>query len=158
MPKRRPAHQAILHTDQSPFYQVWVLTNLTAKPFATRFGRRFHLNLNDWRIMLTVADRPGVTAQQLSEYTGLDKMSVSRAVRNLEAQGRLARQGNDADRRLRHLFLTDAGWAVYEEIGTNAAQRERDLYASLSPRDLQSFQRLLIKLSERARSLGFEAG
>ena len=156
MPKRRPAHEALLHTDQSPFYQVWVLTNLTAKPFASSFGRRFHLNLNDWRIMLTVADRPGVTAQELAEYTGLDKMSVSRAVRNLEAQGRLARQGNEADRRLRHLTLTDEGWSVYAEIARNAVQREQDLYASLSARDLQSFQRLLMKLSDRARSLGSE--
>ena len=157
MAKRRAAHQPLLHTDTSPFYQVWVLTNLTAKPFAATFGRRFHLNLNDWRIMLTLADRPGVTAQELSEYTGLDKMSVSRAVRSLEGQGRLARQGNEADRRLRHLFLTDEGWQVYEEIARNAVRREQNLYASLSARELATFQQLLVKLSDRARSLAFEA-
>ena len=151
------AHEALLHTQESPFYQVWVLTNLTAKPFAATFGRRFHLNLNDWRIMLTVADHPGVTAQELADYTGLDKMSVSRGVRNLEAQGRLARGGNEADRRLRHLFLTDEGWEVYSEIARNAVRREAELYRALSGAELQEFHRLLMKLSAQARELSFVA-
>ena len=158
-PRRRtagPVHEALLHTQESPFYQVWVLTNLTAKPFAATFGRRFHLNLNDWRIMLTVADHPGGTAQELADYSGLDKMSVSRAVRNLEAQGRLAREGNEADRRMRHLYLTDEGWQVYLEIASHAVRREADLYAALSPSELRQFHTLLMKLSGRARELGFE--
>ena len=148
-------HEALLHTQDSPYYQVWVLTNLTAKPFASSFGRRFHLNLNDWRIMLTVADHPGVTAQELADGSGLDKMSVSRAVRNLEAQGRLAREGNEADRRMRHLYLTDEGWQVYLEIASHAVRREADLYAALTASELRQFHTLLMKLSGRARELGF---
>jgi DNA-binding MarR family transcriptional regulator len=157
--RRKPAgsHEALLRTQQSAFYQVWVLTNLTAKPFAVLFGRRFHLSLNDWRIMLTVADHPGVTAQELADYTGLDKMSVSRGVRHLEAQQRLARGGNEADRRLRHLFLTDEGWDVYTEIAHNAVRREAELYRALAPSELREFHRLLMKLSSHARELSFEA-
>lgn len=149
------AHRALLHPQDSPFYQVWVLTNLTAKPFTTTFGRHFHLTLNDWRIMLTVADHPGVTAQELSEYTGLDKMSVSRAVRSLESQGRLVRQSNEADRRMRHLFLTDAGWEAYTAIATGAQRREAELYEGLSAAELKQFHALLLKLLARARRLGF---
>ncbi len=149
--------QALLDTQASTFYQLWVLTNLTARPFGSLFGRRFHLNLNDWRIMVTVADRPGITAQALADYSGLDKMSVSRAVRNLETQGRLARDGNEADRRLRHLNLTDEGWAVYTEIARNAVRRESDLYRALSASELRAFHRRLTKLVSHARELGFEA-
>lgn len=149
--------QALLDTQASTFYQLWVLTNLTARPFGSLFGRRFHLNLNDWRIMVTVADRPGITAQALADYSGLDKMSVSRAVRNLETQGRLARDGNEADRRLRHLNLTDEGWAVYTEIARNAVRREGDLYRALSASELRAFHRRLTKLVSHARELGFEA-
>lgn len=149
--KGAPSRQARLATQQSPYYQIWVLTNLTAKPFATLFGNRFHLNLTEWRVLLTVADRPGLSAQELSDYTGLDKMSVSRVVRHLEAQGRLVRQGSESDRRMRHLDLTDEGWAVYDEIAAAAVAREAQIYASLSPEEMQTLHRLLGKLSDKAR-------
>jgi DNA-binding MarR family transcriptional regulator len=146
-----PAHRARLSTGQSPYYQIWVLTNLTAKPFAALFGARFHLNLTEWRVLLTVADRPGISAQELSDYTGLDKMSVSRVVRRLEEQGRMEREGSESDRRKRHLYLTEQGWSVYDQIAVSAVAREAQIYASLSPAEMKTLHRLLGKLSERAR-------
>lgn len=150
-PARQPARRTWLSTERSPYYQIWVLTNLTARPFAALFGNRFGLNLTEWRVLLTVADRPGVSAQELSDHTGLDKMSVSRVVRRLEAQGRLAREGSATDRRRRHLDLTDAGWSVYDEIARSAVQREKQIYAGLTPAELDTLRVLLSKLCERAR-------
>ena len=147
-----PAHRARLSTAQSPYYQIWVLTNLTGKPFAGLFGARFHLNLTEWRVLLTVADRPGISAQELSDYTGLDKMSVSRVVRRLEEQGRLAREGSESDRRKRHLYLTEPGWSVYEQIAVAAVAREAEIYAGLTAAELKTLHRLLGKLSDRARA------
>lgn len=149
---RPPRRQVLLATAESPYYQLWVLSNLTAKPFARRFGARFHLNLTEWRILLTVADRPGITAQALADYSGLDKMSVSRAVRGLESQGRLERRDDEADRRQRHLFLTDAGWEVYAEIGAAAVVREQQIYSELTPAELEQLRGLLAKLSRQARA------
>lgn len=150
-PASRATRRAWVSTEQSPYYQIWVLTNLTARPFAALFGNRFHLNLTEWRVLLTVADRPGVSAQELSDYTGLDKMSVSRTVRRLEAQGRLVREGNAADRRRRHLDLTEDGWSVYEEIARAAVRREQQIYAGLSAAELATLRVLLSKLSAGAR-------
>jgi DNA-binding MarR family transcriptional regulator len=148
---RKRGHQPLLITEASPYYQIWVLTNLTAKPFMVRFGERFDLNLTDWRIMLTLADKPGITAQGLADYTGLDKMSVSRVVRKLESQDRLVRENSEADRRSFHLNLTDAGWAVYEEIAVAAIERETQVYAGLSAEEVKTLHGLLGKLSARAR-------
>ncbi len=149
--QRKPAHRTLLVTEDSPYYQIWVLTNLTGKPFGARFGERFDLNLTDWRVLLTLADKPGITAQGLADYTGLDKMSVSRVVRKLEAQGRLVRENREADRRSFHLALTESGWAVYEEIAVAAIEREAQVYAGLTATELKTLHRLLGKLSERAR-------
>ncbi len=143
--------QSLLPTSESPYYRIWVLTNLTSRPFNARFGHRFDLNLTEWRVLLTLADQQGATAQALADYTGLDKMSVSRIVRKLEAQGRLVRENSETDRRSFHLNLTEAGWAVYEEIAQGASQREADIYAGLTPAELKALHRLLGKLSVRAR-------
>ena len=150
-PASRARRKAWVSTEHSPYYQIWVVTNLTARPFAALFGNRFHLNLTEWRVLLTVADRPGISAQELSDYTGLDKMSVSRTVRHLEAQGRLVREGNATDRRRRHIDLTDDGWAVYEEIARAAVRREQQIYAGLSASELATLRVLLSKLSAHAR-------
>ncbi len=149
--RTRHEHHTLLSTEASPYYQIWVLTNLTGKPFNTRFGERFDLNLTEWRVLLTLADKPYITAQALADYTGLDKMSVSRVVRKLEAQGRLVRENSEADRRSFHLQLTEAGWAVYEEIAAAAIEREADIYAGLTASELKTLHKLLGKLSLRAR-------
>lgn len=101
--------------------------------------------------MLTLADHPGASAQELSDYTGLDKMTLSRAVRALEAQGRLEREGSEADRRKRHLWLTEEGWVVYDEIARAALEREAQIYAGLTEQELRTLHRLLKKLALRAR-------
>ena len=153
-PPRPASHaerRAWVSTERSPYYQIWVLINLTARPFAALFGNRFHLNLTEWRVLLTIADRPGTSAQELSDYTGLDKMTVSRVVRRLEAQGRLVREDSEIDRRRRHLELTEDGWSVYDEIARAAVQREKQIYAGLSPDELVTLRALLSKLSTRAR-------
>ena len=144
-------HQARLSTQHSPYYQLWVLTNLTARPFAALFGKRFRMNLTEWRGLLTVADRPGISAQELSELTGLDKMTVSRVVRRLEEQGRMVREGSESDRRKRHLYLTEQGWTVYEQIAVAGSAREAQLYATLTPEELQALHTVLAKLSAQAR-------
>jgi DNA-binding MarR family transcriptional regulator len=78
-------------------------------------------------------------------------MSVSRVVRKLEEQGRLERENRAADRRSFHLNLTESGWAVYEKIAASAIEREAQIYAGLSDRELKTLRKLLEKLSVRAR-------
>lgn len=150
--RARPARRALISTENSPYYRIWVLTNVTGKPFGQRFGERFDLNLTEWRVLLTVADKPGITAQTLSDFTGLDKMSVSRVVRKLESQGRLARDNSEADRRSFHLSLTDEGWAIYGEIAQAAIKREAHIYAGLSENELKTLHKLLGKLLLQARN------
>jgi len=145
------ARTSFLSTENSPYYQIWVLTNLAGRPFSSLFGERFDLNLTEWRILLTLADKPELTAQGLSEYTGLDKMSVSRILRKLESQGRLLRENSETDRRSYLLSLTKEGWAVYAEIARAAIEREGDIYAGLSAQELKTLHRLLGKLAAQAR-------
>lgn len=152
--RRKPlGARSRIDTTTSPFFQVLVLTNLTGKPFHERFGRRLHISLTEWRVMMAVADRPGITAQQLSEYTGLDKMSVSRAVNALAGRGRLARETSPADGRRLHLSLTAAGRAIYRRIARSAGEREREVYSALSAAERKSFVKLLRKLVARARGI-----
>jgi len=150
---RANRHRARIRTARSPFFQLLVLANLTARPFHERFGRRLRVSLSEWRVLLVTADRPGSTAQDLADYIGLDKMSVSRAVRGLVARGRIKRKASANDRRRLHLHLTDEGWRVYEEIAASGLARERAVFAAVGARERKAFFAQLARLVAGTRKL-----
>jgi len=150
---RARRHRARIRTARSAFFQLLVLANLTARPFHERYGRRLHMSLSEWRVLLVVADRPGITAQDLADYIGLDKMSVSRAVRGLVARRRIQRRASLSDRRRLHLALTEAGWRVYQEIAASGLARERAVFAALGAEERRVFFALLARLVASTRTL-----
>ena len=140
-------------TEKSPFFRLLLLVNLTSRPFSRLYGRRFHIDLAEWRIVLTLADRPGLSATELGEALGLDKMAVSRAVRSLEAHARLARTPDANDMRRATLALTDAGMALHALIGPSGRAREEFLLSALDGRERAALDAMLDKLVARARSM-----
>ena len=68
------------------FFKLVRVVNLTARPFNEGIGRGTSLSLSDWRVMTVVGSHPGTTASEVCARTGMDKMSVSRAIAALGAQ------------------------------------------------------------------------
>jgi len=69
--------------DESVFFKLVRVVNLTARPFNEGIGRRHQLSLSDWRVMTVVGSHPGCAAADVCARTGMDKMSVSRALLRL---------------------------------------------------------------------------
>lgn len=139
--------------NRSVFFRLLVLVNLVARPFGRLYAHKYRLALPEWRVLLMVAAQPGITASQAAEFIGLDKMAVSRAVRTLEAAGRLQRAAVPGDRRAATLALTPAGEALQRAILPSGQAREAQLLAALSPEEQEVFGRLLDKLVAHARLL-----
>lgn len=121
-----------LPIDDSLFFKLVRVVNLTARPFVEGLSRAHRLSLNEWRAMVVLASHPGVAARDVADLTGLDKMSVSRALAGLEREGRLERSPDPADARRACLRLTRAGDRLFETIGAQAVDRERQLYRGLA--------------------------
>ena len=135
-----------LPLDSSLFFKLIRLVNLTARPFHEGVGKAHHLSLNEWRAMVVLASHAGCAATDVAEHTGLDKMSVSRALAGLEKQGRLQRAADTRDQRRTHLKLTTAGKKLFTTIGAKATEREALLFAGLAPNELASIDSTLDKL------------
>jgi DNA-binding MarR family transcriptional regulator len=120
-----------LPIDSSLFFKLIRLVNLTARPFVEGLARSHALSLNEWRAMVVLASHPGVAAREVAEYTGLDKMSVSRAIAALDRQGRVLKSADPADARRVQLRLSAAGRKLFEAIGARAGAREVQLFSSL---------------------------
>ncbi len=97
----RPARRAAsaLPIDSALFFKLVRVINRTARPFVERLAGTHQLSLNEWRVMVVLASHPGVAARDLAEITGLDKMSISRAVAGLSRHQRLDKRPDPSDAR-----------------------------------------------------------
>jgi DNA-binding MarR family transcriptional regulator len=144
--KRAAPARAALPIDSSLFFKLVRVVNLTARPFVETLARTHHLSLNEWRVMVVLASHPGVAARDLANATGLDKMSVSRAIAALARRRRLVKQTDPKDARRTLLWLNATGQRLFKTIGTQASAREAQLFGSVSPEELAQLDRVVDKL------------
>ncbi len=144
--KRAAPARAALPIDSSLFFKLVRVVNLTARPFVETLARTHQLSLNEWRVMVVLASHPGVAARDLANATGLDKMSVSRAIAALARRRRLVKQTDPKDARRTLLWLNATGQRLFKTIGTQASAREAQLFGSVSPEELAQLDRVVDKL------------
>src|ERR1700729_2025387 len=93
---------------------------------------RFALQIPEWRVMATVGQERGCTAQQIAASTRMHKTRVSRAIAQLRRRGLIERATSTQDRRALKLRLSPAGRRMYAQLVPLALARERALLACLS--------------------------
>jgi DNA-binding MarR family transcriptional regulator len=132
--------------DSSVLFKLIRLVNLAARPFEEQVGKQHQLSLNEWRVMLVLDSHPGCTATAVVDYSGLDKMSVSRALANLVKAARVQRVIDTADARRALVRLTVKGKALFDVIAETAAQREYAVFSSLAPTEVAKLSVTVDKL------------
>lgn len=134
-------------------YRLAVLLNHLTRLFPHTVGRDYDLSINEWRVVVTLAAWPGLSGAQISDVTGIDKMTVSRSARRLEDQSRIERRQDPTNRRRDQWSLTKVGWALYDELARIELQREESLLGEKSPLlnpEVISHTDLLIERMRRA--------
>lgn len=142
------AATATLPMDDSIFFKLVRVVNLTARPFVETLGKQHRLSLNEWRVMLVLASHPGAAAQEVALHTGLDKMTVSRSIASLTRSGRVLRRDDPGDKRRGLLALSASGRRVYQRIGVGGKAREAQLFAAVSAAEQAQLGRTLDRLIE----------
>lgn len=135
-------------------YRLSLLSNTVSQGIAHRYQRDHDISVTEWRVIVVLGRFPGSTASEVVERTAMDKVSVSRAVRNLKDKGFLQRRTDRNDRRRLRLFLTRGrGKSVLESIVPHAAAYEIELLGTLNDGDRAELDRLLEKLQDSAEAL-----
>lgn len=144
----------------SLFFKLVRLVNLTARPFVETLSLAHRLSLNEWRVMVVLAAHPGVAATDVVEATGLDKMSVSRALASLVRAGRVGKSADPADARRTRLALSARGQALFERIAAVGAERETQLFSGISGLEQAQMSQIADRMiaSLREAPLGPEGG
>ncbi|MFA6230730.1 MAG: MarR family transcriptional regulator [Rhodanobacter sp.] len=156
--KRKPApataEHAPLQLEHFLPYRLSILSNTISQAIADDYQRRYDLSMTEWRVMAVLARFEGLSAREVAERTAMDKVAVSRALSRLVEAGRVNRDTHDGDKRRSVLGLTEAGWAMHDEVAPMARAREREVLARLDAEEQIWLGRILDKLQMGNRERG----
>ncbi|MDF3982473.1 MarR family transcriptional regulator [Luteibacter sp. PPL201] len=140
-----PAH-APLDLERFLPYRLSILSNTVSQSIAADYQDRFELSMTEWRVMTILARFPEISAREVVDRSRMDKVAVSRAVARLVDAGRVDRGIHGSDKRRSVLKLSDAGWAIHDEVAPRARQHERDVLEKLDEEERVWLDRILDKL------------
>ncbi|NBU29166.1 MAG: MarR family transcriptional regulator [Caulobacteraceae bacterium] len=154
-PRSGVSESDLVLDDYLPF-RLSVASNGVSRLIARAYEDRFGLTIPQWRLMAVLAEG-GLTQQAVVARTAMDKVTVSRAARELVSRGLLGRDANMADGRSHLLVLTPIGSSLYAEIAPLAKAYEAALLTGLAPNEVATLKRLLLRLEAAAARLSGDA-
>lgn len=144
-------------SQQSVWYRLMKLTNLINRPFFSCYAERYHLTINDARVLVTLASMANAAAHELCDATGMHPMNVSRSVATLRRQGRIAERRDPHNRRRKILRLTAKGWSVCRSFVPDMERMSGFLLSSMSGSEVRFLSHLVDQLIERLESASSDA-
>lgn len=97
-------------------------------------------------LLKCLSESDGQSMGSLAENLGVRPPTVTKMVSRMAAQGLLRRQNSAHDSRQNHVFLTDAGSALLEEIGRRWRRSAQTTFGSLTEKDEKRLRKILAKL------------
>ncbi|MCZ7677130.1 MAG: MarR family transcriptional regulator [Roseovarius sp.] len=106
------------------------------------YGRAHH------RALHFIARSPGTTVNNLLGTLGVTKQSLNRVLRTLIADGLVESRIGTADKRERHLSLTDRGASLEQRLSDAQRARMRAAYRAAGPEAVAGFRKVLEAMME----------
>jgi DNA-binding MarR family transcriptional regulator len=110
------------------------------------YKERLGLNIRELRVLRAIGDQPGLSSRTLSEASFIEQTLVSKHLRKLVDAGLVQRELESADARRVALHLTARGEAIRQEADRLGEEMERDFLSTLTPEELDQFNRCIDKL------------
>ena len=101
------------------------------------YGRAHH------RALHFIHGAPGTTVNNLLTILGVTKQSLNRVLRTLIEDGLVESRVGTADKRERHLYLTEKGVALETALSDAQRARMRSAYKEAGPEAVQGFKKVL---------------
>jgi DNA-binding MarR family transcriptional regulator len=127
-------------------HQLLKLTNRLMAPFSTHLSRRYRISLNEFRLLMTIGALGRTASHEVAELTGVNVMSVSRAVATLQQNGRIEVVRDPRNRRRKWLTLTAEGERLYNIMRPQSEKVADFLFSDLEPQEVAQLETVLERL------------
>lgn len=99
------------------------------------------------RVLSFAQIKPGLNVGELLYGLRISNQALSRTMQKIVAQGLIEQRSAETDRRVRHHFLTDKGYALLAVLRARQYDVIRKAHLALPQTDLDAFWRMLETLS-----------
>ncbi len=130
-----------------PGYLTWIANKLT-RGASQAYLAAFDTGVESWRLLVLLAIETSISAQRCSKVIGMDKASVSRAFKTMQARGLITIGLDASDGRLRVATITAKGRQLHSRIMAVALERERALLSVFTTRERDMLIGLLRRMHE----------
>ena len=130
-----------------PGFITWI-SNKLSRGASQHYLNVFGVGIEIWRCLVLLAIESSISAQRVSRITGMDKSSVSRCFKSMQADGLIMLALDEGDGRLRIARLTAKGRKLHDQIIGIALERERALIEVLKPGEREVLIGLMRRLHE----------
>jgi DNA-binding MarR family transcriptional regulator len=127
-------------------HQMLKLTNRLMAPFSTHLAHRYKISLNEFRLLMTIGALGRTASHELAELTGVNVMSVSRAVATLQRHGRIEVVRDPRNRRRKWLSLTEEGRRLYAIMRPQSEKVADFLFSDLAEDEIAQLENILTRL------------
>ncbi|PCI47783.1 MAG: hypothetical protein COB49_06760 [Alphaproteobacteria bacterium] len=131
-------------------FQIGMVTNLIRQVTSDVYIRQSGLSAREWRVLAMLGCKGAMMPAQVAKDCGMDRATITRAVKNLEKLDYVFIGGDAADRRRKVLYLTDKGVEICEKIRPAMKARGLELQAVLSKTELKYYYQIMDKLQKKA--------
>ena len=124
--------------------------------FTQIFGRRNRhlgeklaphaITVPKWRVLAVLHERPGVTMNQLADFTTVDRTTLTRTLDQMVEDRLIERRDDARDRRAVRLHLTGHGREVFEKILPLVMDENERATQGIAPGELAQFGRTLQRM------------
>jgi len=143
---KRTAEEVTHSQKVAMLHQLLKLTNRLMAPFSTHLAHRYKISLNEFRLLMTIGALERSASHELAELTGVNVMSVSRAVATLQRHGRIEVVRDAANGRRKWLTLTEEGQRLYEIMRPQSEKVADYLFSELQPAEVGQLGTILTHL------------
>ena len=130
-----------------PGYLTWIANKLT-RGASQAYLAAFDAGIESWRLLVLLAIETSISAQRCSKVIGMDKASVSRAFKTMQARGLITITLDESDGRVRIATITTKGRQLHKRIMALALERERALLSVFDAQERQTLIELLRRMHE----------
>ena len=135
--------------DASPGFLLWKITALWQGRLAHVLGE-FGITQTQYAIIASLRwfeqQNEPPTQAHLVEHARIDKMTLSKAIRNLEGAGLLLREPSPDDSRAYNIRFTPQGRKLAQQAVVAIERADDDFFSALSERQLDDYKALARRL------------
>lgn len=109
--------------------------------------RRFGLTRVGWCVMVAVAEEGKKNPSDIANFVGIDRTATSRALRQLENDGLIAREMGREDRRTTEVRLTELGESQFWAALPICREASFHFHSKLSLAEVETLKAILARLT-----------